>query len=432
MSEPVLDKGDMFYMSAKLSNEEKAQLKYERRKNKRMEKRRVHNAEYDDFNKVFTYENLLRAAFLCKRNVNWKASVQNYMREVYYNVFIAYEDLQNRKFRVKSTFEFDTFERGKKRHIRSVHIRERVVQRCLCDNCLVPILGRTFIYDNGASMAGKGVHFALDRAITHLQRHFRKHGTSGYVLLFDFSDYFGSIRHDVIMDIVRQYITDEDLLWIIQIFVDMYGGDVGLGLGSQTSQVLSLLAASPIDHIIKDKYRVKGYVRYMDDGVVIHESKEFLENLLIEIQKKADELGLKLNMKKTRIVKIDDGFTFLKKKIRIDEKGNINIRIGRKSITRMRRKLKKFKGLLDEGKMTFDDIYAAYQAWRSFSMKCDAYDTVKNMDKLFDELFIIPFLERRDCDVFQSDSESDSYRCPSGSHLCEVPEAEWYYTPLQF
>ena len=126
MSEPVLDKGDIFYMSAKLSNEEKAQLKYERRKNKRMEKRRIHNAEYDDFNKVFTYENLLRAAFLCKRNVNWKASVQNYMREVYYNVFIAYEDLQNRKFRVKSTFEFDTFERGKKRHIRSVHIRERV------------------------------------------------------------------------------------------------------------------------------------------------------------------------------------------------------------------------------------------------------------------------------------------------------------------
>ena len=88
-------------MSAKLSNEEKAKLKYERRKNKRMEKHRIHNAEYDDFNKVFTYENLLRAAFLCKRNVNWKASVQNYMREVYYNVFIAYEDLKNRKFRVK-------------------------------------------------------------------------------------------------------------------------------------------------------------------------------------------------------------------------------------------------------------------------------------------------------------------------------------------
>ena len=414
-------------MSTRVNDKEKAQMKYERCKQKRIDKRKEVNADYDNFDKVFTYDNLLKAAFLCKRNVNWKASVQNYMREVHYNVFVAYEELRTKKFRIKSTFEFDTFERGKKRHIRSVHIRERVVQRCLCDNCLVPILGRTYIYDNGASMVGKGVHFALNRVLTHLQRHFRKHGTKGYVLLFDFSDYFGSIRHDVIMDIVRQYVTDKDLLWIIQIFVDMYGGDVGLGLGSQTSQVLSLLAASPIDHLIKDKYGVKGYVRYMDDGIVFHESKEFLENLLSEIQKKADELGLKLNMKKTRIGRIDNGFTFLKKKIRIDEKGNINVRIGRKSITRMRRKLKKFKVLLDEGKMSFDDIYAAYQAWRSFSMKCDAYDTVKNMDKLFDELFIIPFLERRDDDVFQGDSESDCCGCPSGDNLYQIPETERHY-----
>ena len=166
----------------------KKQYKYESRKNKRNLKRQLDNIDYDNFEKVFSYDNLLKAALLCKRNVNWKASVQNYMREMHFNVYATYHELMERKFKIKSTFEFDTYERGKKRHIRSVHIRERVVQRCLCDNCLIPILSKTFIYDNGASMKGKGVDFALKRVITHLQKHYRKYGNSGYVLIFDFSD----------------------------------------------------------------------------------------------------------------------------------------------------------------------------------------------------------------------------------------------------
>lgn len=407
--------------------DDKKQLKYENRKNKREEKRKIDNTDYDNFDKVFSYDNLLKAALLCKRNVNWKASVQNYMRELHFNVYATYYELMERKFKIKSTYEFDTFERGKKRHIRSVHIRERVVQRCLCDNCLIPILGKTFIYDNGASMKGKGVHFALDRVITHLQKHYRKYGTSGYVLLFDFSDYFGSISHEIIFNMVKQYIHDEDLLWLIKIFIDMYDGNVGLGLGSQTSQVFSLLAASPIDHMIKDKLRIKGYVRYMDDGIIFHHDKIYLEKVLIDIQKKSEELGLKLNIKKTKIIKISDGFTFLKKRIRIDKNGKINIRISRTSITRMRKKLKKFRVLYEEGKMSYEDIYAAYQSWRSFSKKCNAYNTIKSMDKLFNSLFIEPFIDGRDYFVFQNYRESECSGCFIRSGLCEIPKKESTY-----
>jgi hypothetical protein len=139
---------------------------------------------------------------------------------------------------------------------------------------------------------------------------------------------------------------------------------------------------------------------------------------LKEIDSKSKELGLNLNMKKTRIVKVKDGFTFLKKKISINENGKINIRIARKSITRMRRKLKKFKVLFDEGKMEYEDIYTAYQAWRSFSMKCDAYNTVKNMDKLYKSLFNVSLFERSDNNVLQSNTESNSCRCSTGNGLC--------------
>lgn len=41
----------------------------------------------------------------------------------------------------------------------------------------------------------KGIDFAMDRLNCHLQRHFRKHGLKGGILVFDFKDYFGSAQH---------------------------------------------------------------------------------------------------------------------------------------------------------------------------------------------------------------------------------------------
>lgn len=360
---------------------------YNKRHDNRIAKRRNNNCEYDNFDKVFTYDNLLASAFICKRSVNWKASVQNFMREVYFNVYKIYDELHKGKFQVKCTYEFDTYERGKRRHIRSVHIRERVVQRCLCDYCLLPILEKTFIYDNCASLKGKGITFAINRVVAHLQKHYRQYGTEGYALLFDFSDFFGSINHNMIMEQVKQYITDERLLHLIYAFIKMYKGDIGLGLGSQISQTLALLAVSPIDHLIKDKYQVKHYVRYMDDGIIIHNDKAFLDFLLTEIEKKSAELGLTINKNKTRIVKLDNGFTFIKKKISIEENGKINIRISRRSITRMRRKLKAMKNFHDKGLAEIEDIEKMYQSWRGLTLKYDTYKTVKSMDELYNRLF---------------------------------------------
>lgn len=382
------------------------QKKYECRRKARIDKRSKDNELYNDFETVFSYDHLLSAAKLCKRNVNWKASVQNFCREFHYNVFCIHEDLMSGKFKVKSSYEFDTYERGKKRHIRSVHIRERVVQRCLCDYCLTPIFEKTFIYDNSASIKGKGVHFTLNRLTTHLQRYYRKHGNHGYVLVFDFKDFFGSISHEIIMNMAKERITDERIIKIIQLFVDMYDGDAGLGLGSQISQVFSLVAASPIDHLVKDKFRVKHYIRYMDDGIIIHHDKEFLVGLLEEIRNMAHKLGLELNESKTHITKLENGFTFLKKRVSMSESGKITVKISRKSVTRMRRKMKKFRKMLDNGVLDYEVIRIAYDSWRGFAIKYNNYATIMSMDKLFDDLFADTKAAAPDINAYEPDNEA--------------------------
>jgi len=342
------------------------------------------------FKKVFTMKHLLKSAKLCKKNVGWKSSVQNFMRTVFYNCIIILYELRKGTFEFKETNEFDIFERGKKRHIKSIKIRDRVVQKVLCQFLLLPLFRNSFIYDNCASLKDKGISFTFNRVTAMLQKYYRKHGNKGYVLRYDFSDYFGSIDHQIALKMMAKKVEDKKLLKLIGDAMAVYAdGDkcVGIGLGSELSQFVALLYANPIDHMIKDKYKVKFYIRYMDDGLIICEDKQFLHDLLKEIEKMCDELHLKLNKKKTNICKLDKGFNFLKKRIILTDTGRIIMKISRDSVTRMRRKLKKFKIKVKNGEMSIKDVENAYVSWRGFVKQFNSYFTVKNMDNIYKELY---------------------------------------------
>ena len=340
----------------------------------------------DDYDAVLTYDNLYHSYRQCVKNVSWKPSIQKYKSRAAMEVYHNYVRLNNRIFRHDNFYEFNIIERGKKRHIRSVTIRERVVQRCLCDYSLVPAITRSFVYDNGASMLNKGYTFAIRRMETHLHKYYRKYGNDGYVLLFDFSKFFDRVSHEVIQRIIEKTYTDEEMKWIVMHFVSAFG-EIGLGLGSQISQVLALTSANELDHLVKERLRIKYYGRYMDDGYLIHHDKECLKHCLDEIQQICDRLGIVLNRKKTRIAKLSNGFTFLKVRFYLTETGRVVKKIYKRSVVKMRRKLKTFRRLLDDGKMGLEDIEASFQSWLAYASTFDAFHTMLNMTKLYIELF---------------------------------------------
>lgn len=370
-----------------MTSEERHELRYQRRKAKREAKKIEKYKDCMDFEKVFSYENLYKSYKLCRKNVGWKASTQKYVVQAPLFVYQTQEKLFKGKYRSGGFFEFDLYERGKKRHIRSVKINERVVQRCLCDNALIPVIARSFIYDNGATLPGKGYHYAVNRLETHLHRHYHKYGTEGYVLLFDFSKFFDNVSHELTKQLLAKEFKDERLLNLTYHFIDMFG-DKGMGLGSQISQTFALASANKLDHYIKEKLRIKGYARYMDDGYIIHRNKAYLNRVLREIRKICDELGIVLNEKKTQIVKLSHGFTWLKVRFYLLPSGRIVKKIYKRSVRKMRQKLKKFVKHIENGKMDHTDVYTAYQSWRSYAQHFDAYHTIKNMDELYNELFI--------------------------------------------
>lgn len=374
-----------------MTSEERHEARYQRRVQKRQRRRLALNKSFED---VFSYDNLYQSGHICCRGVAWKSSTQIYRLNLVTNTATTRRALLAGTYKSRGFIEFDLYDRGKMRHIRSIHISERVVQRTLCDKALNPCVKPAFIYDNGASTKNKGITFALNRLTCHLQRHYRKYGLEGYALLFDFSDYFAKAQHWPVRIELERRIFDERTRALANECLDNFG-PVGYGLGSQISQTAALMLPNRLDHFIKEKLGIKGYARYMDDGYLIHPDRNYLKTCLAEIEKMCASLGITLNRKKTKIVPLKQGIKFLQVRFKLTETGKVIRKMSYASIKKMRHKLKKFKRWNIEGRIVkgirkefpLSDICKAYESWRGYMRHGDSFHAIQRMDDYFRQLF---------------------------------------------
>ena len=369
-----------------MNSAERHEARYQRRRAARLEKRARDTKGLGDFESVFSFEHLYAAYRASVKGVGWKASTQRYKASALANIDKTHNALLSGTFKSKGFYEFDIIERGKPRHIRSVHISERVVQRCLCDYSLVPMLSRSFIYDNGASLQGKGYDFAVRRVTRFLTKHYRQHGREGYALVFDFSKYFDTAQHAPVFRAIEKSGIDDRLVALSEYFIKCFG-DEGLGLGSQVSQIAAIALPNKIDHYIKDVLRMKFYERYMDDGLIISRSKEKLRECLAALRRLCAEHGIKLNEKKTQIIKLTRGFTFLKVRFRYGKTGAVVRRASYKSVRQMRKKLKIFRRWVDSGRMEPEDVRASLTSWSGYMRRFHSYFAVQSVMQKYRELF---------------------------------------------
>lgn len=368
-----------------MNSEDRRAARRARREEKR-EANRKKRIEGMSLELVADMDALYDAAMKARRGVAWKASVQHYCLHALGNVLKARGDLLAGRDIRRGFHEFDIYERGKLRHISSVHFSERVIHKSLSQNVLVPAIVPTLTAGNSANMKGRGTDYAIGRLKQQLARHYRIHGAEGYVLLVDFSDYFARIDHDAAKRLVRRALDDERLIDLVDGLIDACG-DVGLGLGSEPNQILAVALPNPIDHWAEEMVGLEATGRYMDDSYYIDMDKDRLRLVLACIEILCDDLGITINKKKTRIVKLSRGFRFLKKRFYYGPTGKVVVRPSREAITRQRRKLKAFRRMLDRGEITREQINQSYQSWRGGMLRLDAHDTVLSMDALFKQLF---------------------------------------------
>ena len=289
-------------------------------------------------------------------------------------------------------------ERGKQRNIVTNVMVDKTINHLLCDEILGPAISPFLIYDNGASQKNKGVAFSRKRLEVHLHKYYREHKSNeGYILLMDFSGYYASIPHQkclYVMNKLLKNVDDENkaiTMWILKNIFHEFSiernDDKGVNIGSQPSQNIGISYPSRVDNYIKIVKGCKYYGRYTDDSYIIHSNKEFLKKLLDEVINVANKLGLVINPKKTHIAKLSQTFKYLQIKYSLTETGRIVKRISSKSITRERRKLKAYKRLLDNKRLTYKEIEDIFKGWMASNYKNMSMQQITNMSQLYYDLF---------------------------------------------
>lgn len=254
------------------------------------------------------------------------------------------ERLQRRDYSFGPYYPFKVYE-PKERLVLAIDFEGKVVQHSLCDNVLEPAFSRRFIRDNYAGQIGKGTHDGLDR-LAAAMRHYA-----------------------------------EWLLWLI---IDSTP-DPGIPIGNQSSQLLALLYLDAFDHWLRDD-RGLVYGRYMDDFYIIHSDKLLLRQILKEIEAYIKPLGLRLNGK-TQILPLKNGIDFLGFHTYLTQTGKVVRKVRAKSIDNMKRKIRKFRGLVDSGKMTLDSVVQSYASWTGHISHGNTYHLRQNMDAYFFSYF---------------------------------------------
>lgn len=366
---------------------------------------------FGEFEWVFTIQNLMKSLRKRRKGVEWKGNVQRFLFHAILKLKRMKDSLRAGKLDVDMTIrKIFLHERGKLREIHAVMIDCRVVQGCLCDSCLVPLTERSLIRDNPASTKDRGVTDARNRLEMFLHELANRHGNAFYLMTGDFKKFFDSLRHQDCLRVFRQCKTDRMLQGLGMKVARMYQESelegisdeaerlkraddlkhhrgVGMTLGSQESQIMALAIPNGIDHAVKDKLGIRAYERYMDDTMAAGPSKEELKVIGRTIKGEAAKVGLAMNPKKTAITKASKGMKFLQIHYRVTDTGHLVKNLVRAGIVRMRRKLKKFAGMVRRGIMTLDDVFSSFAAWFGNSYQADAYRTRKQMLSLYWRLF---------------------------------------------
>jgi RNA-directed DNA polymerase len=194
----------------------------------------------------------------------------------------------------------------KLRKIESAPFRDRVVHQAMAE-VLEPLFDPAFFHHSYACRSGRGTHRAMNAVHKWISAR-----PESFYLQMDVAKYFPSINRSVLYEIVEKRIGDPRFLFLVRSLLNSSPGENGIPIGNLTSQLFANLYLDQLDQFIKRTLRVKYYVRYMDDIVLIHENYSQLKSWRREIdQFAAEKLRLRFHPHKTALAPARTGISFV-------------------------------------------------------------------------------------------------------------------------
>ncbi len=369
--------------------------------------------------------NLYRAYKASVKNSKWKETSQKFAMNFLRYIFSIQEDLVYRTLQNGPVDEFLLSERGRVRPITSIQIKDRIIRHVLCDEILSPKVKKRIIYDNGASVKGRGISHQRNRFEVHLHKYYRLYGNEGWILFGDFSKFYDNIIHEIAKRELLKLVDDNEFIdWLLTIIFNGFKIDVSymsdeqyescitntfnkleyrlvpkelltgekwmsksVNIGDQLSQIIGIYYPYRIDNYVKYVRSQKFYGRYMDDWYIMNPNKKELQDLLDNIRVIADELGIHINEKKTHMVKISSTYKYLQLTYTLTKDGKIIKRINPTRVTAMRRKLKKLAIKVENGGIPYENVENMFKGWMGSFYKLLSRQQRKSLIQLYEDLF---------------------------------------------
>jgi retron-type reverse transcriptase len=327
---------------------------------------------------VISFSNLLLAARKARRGKRFRPEVLRFEYDLERQLWALHDQLAQKTYR-PGPFRTFTIHEPKPRLISAAPYRDRVVHHAVC-NVLEPVFERSFVFDSYACRAGKGTHAAVRRCQEYARR-FR------YVLKGDIRKYFPSIDHQILKQRIARKIKDRDVQGLVDLLIDASnpqepflawfpGDDLftplerrrGLPIGNQTSQFFANVCLDPLDHSLKDRLRVGGYVRYCDDFLVFADDKRELAEIRREVVGFLERLRLVLHADKSVIFPTRQGIPFLGFRV-----FGTHRLLAKANVTRFRRRLRRMQHDFAQGTVTLESLRPRILSWIGHARQADTY-----------------------------------------------------------
>jgi len=263
---------------------------------------------------LISIANLFQAWSEFKKGKRKRADVQLFERHLEDNLFDLHRNLKNKTYRHGKYQSFYVND-PKRRHIHKARVADRVIHH-LFYQFLYQLFDKTFIHDSYSCRLEKGTHRGVDRLEKFTRVVSKNYTRTCWALKCDVKKFFASVDHGILFQLLKKQIKEKDILWllfqVIKSFHSEFGEGKGIPLGNLTSQVFANIYLNTLDQFVKQKLKVKYYVRYADDFLLLSDSKEHLHNLISPIKAfLQNELKLEFHPNKIIFRKLDWGIDFL-------------------------------------------------------------------------------------------------------------------------
>lgn len=328
------------------------------------------------YDKHLTIDSLLLAHERASKTKRYSKEVLKFDIDLETNIVNLYKKLKNGTYRMGKYREFKIYE-PKERVIRALPYVDRIVHQWYVYEFIKPYVIPRFIVDSYACIEGRGTHKAVDKIQSYMQKMKNKYG-SYYIVKCDIKGFFNNIDKDILYDILKKFIKDEKLLELTYEFIYNDGEVVGLPIGNYTSQFFANIYMNELDQYVKNVLKIKYYVRYMDDFIMLVRTKEEAKKILNNITRYvSSKLHLELN-NKSRYYPNKMGLDFCG--FRIYESYRL---LRKRSIKKIKRKVRKWNALYEKGLLDLDKTILEWNSWlghsshgKCYKLQMDIYNKI--------------------------------------------------------